>query len=1164
MMEESDRNSVSRDGEREWQGCDPYNGQVTGDVSGTITCFVGSSTSKGPKIIDSKTCVKCGLDSVKSESSKKEQSKMEKTSEEEMRSAVEDINRDAPHQQDQVNYHKDAARTLAAGTHGSAPHLTKTVIEKEGDDDEEMMTVVRRLTPKECSRLQGFTEGHLDCMGGDSSKYRSAGNSWAVPCAYFNIARIHIVGDLMKMVYATVCSGVEAHSQAVKDMGDEAIFFSEIEKPQSQLLAARYPNVPNCGDFTKIHFDEEKGVITNALKEGETDDLPDCFYHAPVVEIPFKRGGLDLLSGGIPCFTKGTMVLTEKGYVAIEDIRPGDKVVTHLGNLKKVMKVGKMKADNIVEVQMASRPAIRMTADHKFWAAEKIHHSHDNHLVIDSYGFREIASIGMGGYVAQNRKYNIPMPKIPKMYSASEMDVIEIAGWYLGDGYIRDQKDTNKKAVCLCLNDKKLQKFVEKFSGKVNFCLSRERTATKVIIYNTEFARWCEDNFGRLSAKKTVPAWLIGASQETKDSFIAGYLATDGYVDHRQNDMLRFSTVSKSLAYGIADVIGRSCVSVTKRKPTTVIEGRIVKQMDSWNVHASKNANRFHECGQWDFVGVHKIVPCGSDIVYQIMVDGDHSYISNGFCSKNCTDVSVAGKREGMKEGSGTRSSLAFNYQKLIDDLRPTFILYENVPGIFSSNSGRDFIWFVYKMMNAGYSIAWRTLDAQYCMTDVHPRAVPQRRRRLWLIGYKGDDWRVPARVVFEPLSALGEEPPKRIPGKGFQTLNPDFDEEDSQVCDTSRRGKKKQQEMDTFFDCMFEEEKSPDARKISVLPDADDFGSEADITKISEVGIYQILGKFGQVGFCGDVFDGDKQPCTENIAEGVCGKFVKVDAKDEKKQNGDLLDIDTGSDEQKKGEEQRTEATAEENVVFKQVSKGFIGNAGVMSLGKVVTMDCHEWTSGIQLSPANYKRYMDLKAAKKTIADSLDMLVKEGLVPEAYDGTICGLSDILEDDPDPKYNLSWKACYGILKRAENRGKVLPEPLKEALVTTIVESAPLVKWISLNAKKEEDRNSAKKCYDEYIESVYPFDKVVEEAPVKRSDDDAEEEDDGLEDEGVDTGSGDEDSEMGGFEYSEKKEKPTADGLVRCADTKLDASRVETEVAQTILATSFKEPPMIVK
>lgn len=961
-MTDEDRNTVSKDGSREWQGCDPYNGQVTGDVSGTITCFVGSSTSKGPKIIDSKTFVKCGQVAAESYSGKKEQRKMEKASETEMREAVEEINREAPHQQDQVNYHKDAARTLAAGTHGSAPHLTKTVIEKELDDDEEMMTVVRRLTPTECSRLQGFTEGHLDCMGGDSAKYRSAGNSWAVPCAYFNIARMHIVGEMMKMVYATVCSGVEAHSQAVKDMGDEAIFFSEIEKPQSHLLATRYPNVPNCGDFTKIHYDEAKGVITNALREGETDDLPDCFYHAPVVEIPFKRGGLDLLSGGIPCFIAGTRVRTANGEKNIEDVKIGDMVLTHRGRYRRVNGVmTHLASEEIVVIKTTDCKKIECTPNHPFYA--------DLHN---------------------------------------------------GDGEWVDAGDLN------------------------------------------ENWRLCAANVGELK-----------------------------FVD------------------AIAEV-----------------------------------SKRPGEDGE---------------LVYNLSVDFDESYVVEGYAVHNCTDVSVAGKREGMKEGSGTRSSLAFNYQKLIDDLRPTFILYENVPGIFSSNSGRDFIWFVYKMMNAGYSIAWRTLDAQYCMTDVHPRAVPQRRRRLWLIGYKGDDWRIPARVVFEPLSALGEEPPKRIPGKGFQTLNPDYEAEDEIICDTSRRGKKKTSDEGTFFDCMFGANYGKaDSRKIAILPDAKDFGDEADITKVNEIGLSQILAKFGKVGYCGDVFCGDKEPCTENIAEGVVGKY-RTEVVGKKNQNELLLDFGDTAEQKEKTEEQE-----EIKTVQVLAEKGFIGNAGVMSKGKLVTMECHEWTSGIQLSPKNYKRYMNLKTSKKIIADNWESLVKEGLVPDAYDGTVCGLSDILEDDPDPKYNLSWKACYGILKRAENRGKVLPEPLKEALVTTIVESAPLVKWISLNAKKDVDRAAAKGCYDEYIEEKYHYADVVEEAPAKKADGDEDEDDDELEDEGIETGNGDDENEMGGFEYSEKSGKEKDDGLVRCADTKLDASRVETETSPTILATSFKEPPMIVK
>lgn len=86
------------------------------------------------------------------------------------------------------------------------------------------------------------------------------------------------------MTYATVCSGVEAHSMAVAPFGWKPLFFSEIEDFPSVVLAHRFPSVPNLGDMTKITYDPFKGVITN----GE-------------VEIKYEVGSLGCLSGGTPC-----------------------------------------------------------------------------------------------------------------------------------------------------------------------------------------------------------------------------------------------------------------------------------------------------------------------------------------------------------------------------------------------------------------------------------------------------------------------------------------------------------------------------------------------------------------------------------------------------------------------------------------------------------------------------------------------------------------------------------------------------------------------------------------------------------------------------------------------------------------------------------------------
>ena len=138
-----------------------------------------------------------------------------------------------------------------------------------------------------------------------------------------------------------------------------------------------------------------------------------------------------------------------------------------------------------------------------------------------------------------------------------------------------------------------------------------------------------------------------------------------------------------------------------------------------------------------------------------------------------CQDVSVAGKRKGMAEGSGTRSSLAFHFARLCRELQPRWVVWENVPGVLTSNGGRDFAHFVRSIGECGYSLAYRTLDAQYVRVGGLPRAVPQRRRRVWLVGMRtlghtGDGWRAPAEILFEPQGVRGDTPPRRVTGQGF------------------------------------------------------------------------------------------------------------------------------------------------------------------------------------------------------------------------------------------------------------------------------------------------------------------------------------------------------------------------------------------------------------
>lgn len=107
-----------------------------------------------------------------------------------------------------------------------------------------------------------------------------------------------------------------------------------------------------------------------------------------------------------------------------------------------------------------------------------------------------------------------------------------------------------------------------------------------------------------------------------------------------------------------------------------------------------------------------------------------------------CQDFSIAGKRAGL---AGERSGLALNLVDLLHAVQPRWLVWENVPGAFSTNHGRDFGTFVQTLVECGYRCAWRVLDAQFF-------GVPQRRRRIFLVGHLGD-WRHPAAVLFEPQS---------------------------------------------------------------------------------------------------------------------------------------------------------------------------------------------------------------------------------------------------------------------------------------------------------------------------------------------------------------------------------------------------------------------------
>lgn len=576
----------------------------------------------------------------------------------------------------------------------------------------------------------------------------------------------------MSITYGSVCSGIESASVAWEPLGMTPTWFSEIEPFPCAVLKHHWPHVDNLGDMTL---------------------LPDLM----------RRGKLvapDILVGGTPCFTAGHQVLTNKGYVDIGNIKPGDLVVTHKGVLKPVIRIGSKETTVGLIKGVGISGGIECTPDHPFLSVDFVNQSTRRKGV-----YTKVEHCGepkwtpakdmTGKQWCSLTEINVPHSKIPDEW-------MYIAGFYLGDGYVRGWGGKNKKAVVFGINDIKLEKFRENVTSE-HFSVTNERTGPRVTICNTLLAKWLMSEFKHYSHLKTIPPWVMSA--DNRGVLLRGYLDADGHIN---NNGWRSVTTSKSLANGLRDLANTlgfvSSISFRKTKDFTVIEGRTVNQRDYWEVNSfncdSSKKSRVRHGMILRKVQSFKLT--GSSIVYNIEVAGDNSYILDGVIVHNCQAFSIAGKQLSMDDARGQLTLVYGDLLNAIDNYRwtigkpPTVSVWENVPGVLST-ADNAFGWFLgllageftladcfsgtaqpleaqpcasrQKWPKSGCvigpirTVAWRILDAQHF-------GVAQRRRRVFVVASAraGFD---PAKVLFECEGMRRDFAPSREKQKSVENF---------------------------------------------------------------------------------------------------------------------------------------------------------------------------------------------------------------------------------------------------------------------------------------------------------------------------------------------------------------------------------------------------------
>ena len=490
---------------------------------------------------------------------------------------------------------------------------------------------------------------------------------------------------------------------------------------------------------------------------------------------------VDIVTFGSPCFPEGTLVMTEHGYLPIEDVEIGMRVLTHKGRWRKVTETGAKFASTVIltgnhyGLECTPNHPIYCSGERKYYPQLGNGKRGDMILLTDDKEWIPAGAMEGKLWAVPNRAEALPIAAPMRMLPGAYQEMPEMSaglfyfvGRWLGDGWVQEGQRprcpegqaTGRIFICDSFDkEDELRRTVEAVTDR--YCVKHERTTVNVAFSSSLLCGWLTDNFGRYAIGKTMPGWVFGMPKEYRRALLQGLIDSDGCRVKGKDCAYKITTISKRLAESVRLLAEMQGYSTTVHKtcvdPQTVIEGRVVNQHDWYSVVMTKSKKRVHlkdDLHGW--YRVRSVKPTGrTAAVYNMTVEEDNSYVADGIVVHNCQDLSIAGKRAGIQEGR--RSNLFFEAVRIIREMReatngekPRYALWENVVGAYSSNEGEDFRCVLeelckvkeaevsvpapcFKWSNAGevvgdgFSIAWRTLDAQY-------HGVPQRRARIYLV----------------------------------------------------------------------------------------------------------------------------------------------------------------------------------------------------------------------------------------------------------------------------------------------------------------------------------------------------------------------------------------------------------------------------------------------
>lgn len=438
---------------------------------------------------------------------------------------------------------------------------------------------------------------------------------------------------------------------------------------------------------------------------------------------------VDLIMHGSPCVTADSLILTKGGYKPIIDVQVGDEVLTKSNVWQKVVK----KFDNGVHqtcyLDGMGFENIHCTLNHKFYVREMYRKGHKSIRCFKEPVFKMAKDLTKKDY------FGVPVIQDEKHFYTNECDFWYMLGMYLGDGWL---SKTSNDIIIAC-NDSKLEKLKSKLDiNKWKYTINDNDSCCRVRFANRDIHNFIQRYIGTGSEHKHIPYEILALPKEQLQEFYNGYLDTDGCIINGKH---QFSSINREMIYSFGLIINKLYhrpvyLYKIKTKPITIIEGRVVNQKDwyqlRFNPVVNKQDHTFYEDG-YIWYPFNKLVMAEKENVYNMEVEEDHSYIVQGCISKNCQDFSLAGKQAGGDKNSGTRSSLMYETIRIVEKLKPKYVVWENVKNLLSKKHRHNFDAYLETMENLGYKNYYQVLNAK-------DYGIPQNRERVFTVSILGDE----------------------------------------------------------------------------------------------------------------------------------------------------------------------------------------------------------------------------------------------------------------------------------------------------------------------------------------------------------------------------------------------------------------------------------------